>query len=291
MYKTLKQILEDNSSSPTPIIDNGILLDGTILLIVGPAKSKKTFLTLNIALAIASGTDFAGFKISKPRKVLYLLAEGGYYPNRKRITKMAQRILPGNTDNFMVEFSTNSYINDFIGYDELYRMIEGSGAEVVIFDPLIRFHDIDENSATGMSEVFGKIRMLIDNLSISVILNHHTGKVESKGGRGSSVILGEYDSCISIHKAKNNFIRLTYIMRHVETPPSNSIRFNSDTFWFERDNGIIEQLENFGGTIPKEDFINNYGKSKATAYRDIIKAVKEGHIKDEGGVLELVDLE
>ena len=287
MY-TLKQILEDNSSPPTPVIDNGILLDGTILLIVGPAKSKKTFLTLNIALAIASGTDFAEFKISKPKKVLYLLAEGGYYPNRERIKKMAQRILPGNTDNFMVEFSTNSYINDFIGYDELYRTIEDSGAEVVIFDPLIRFHDIDENSATGMSEVFGKIRMLIDNLSISVILNHHTGKVESKGGRGSSVILGEYDSCISIHKAKNNCIRLTYIMRHVETPPSNSIRFNSDTFWFERANGIVELLENSGGSLPKGDFIKAYGIPQSTAYKHIKKAVNEGLVKEKEGVLEVV---
>ena len=292
MYKTLKQILEDNSSSPTPIIDNGILLDGTILLIVGPAKSKKTFLTLNIALAIASGTDFAGFKVSGPRKVLYLLAEGGYYPNRDRIKKMAQRIPSGNEDSFMCDFPKYSlYINDSIGYDELYHMIKDSGAKVVFFDPLIRFHDVEENSATGMSEVFGKIRMLIDNLSISVILNHHTGKVESKGGRGSSVILGEYDSCISIHKAKNNCTRLTYDLRHVESPPSNLIRFNSDTFWFERDNGIVELLENSGGSIQKKDFIKVYDKSQPTAYRDIIKAVKEGHIKDEGGVLELVDLE
>ena len=51
MY-TLKQILEDNSSPPEPIIDNGILLDGTILIIVGPAKSKKTFLTQNLVSCI-----------------------------------------------------------------------------------------------------------------------------------------------------------------------------------------------------------------------------------------------
>ena len=41
MY-TLKQILEDDSTPPEPIINNGILLDNTILIIVGPAKSKKT---------------------------------------------------------------------------------------------------------------------------------------------------------------------------------------------------------------------------------------------------------
>ena len=50
---TLKQIMNDNSPMPEPIIKNGILLDKTMLVIVGPPKSKKTFLAQNLALAIA----------------------------------------------------------------------------------------------------------------------------------------------------------------------------------------------------------------------------------------------
>ena len=285
---TLTEILEDTSSPPEPIIDDGILLDGTILLIVGPAKSKKTFLTQNLALSIAMGIDFAGFKITKPKKVLYYLAEGGYFPNRKRLQKMAENISPDNTENFLIDFQPYMPINHPESYAEIKKTIKESDAEVVILDPLIRFHDVDENSANGISEVFSKIRSLIDELGISVILVHHTGKVESRGGRGSSVIIGEYDSCITIHQAEADYIGLSYSMRHVETPPPNLIRFNPDTFWFERENGIVALLENSGGTIPKEDFIKNYDKSKATAYRDIIKAVEEGHIKDEDGVLGLV---
>ena len=288
MY-TLKEILEDDSSPPEPIIDNGILLDGTILIIVGPAKSKKTFLTQNLSLSIAMGNGFAGFKITKPKKVLYFLAEGGYYPNRARLQKMAQRISPDNTENFFIEFPPYMLLNHPESYDEIYELIKDSGAEVVVFDPLLRFHDAEENSATGMSEVLGIIRQLIEKLGISVILVHHTGKVQSKGGRGSSVIIGEYDSCITIHKEQDDYIRLTYDMRHVETPPSNRIRFNPDTFWFEHGNGIVELLENSGGSIQKKDFIKVYDKSQPTAYRDINKAVKEGHVKDEDGVLELVD--
>ena len=288
---TLTEILEDTSSPPEPIIKDGILLDGTILLIVGPAKSKKTFLTQNLALAIASGTDFAGFKITKPKKVLYYLAEGGYFPNRKRLQKMAENISPDNTENFLIDFPPYMPINHPESYDEIYKTIKESDAEVVILDPLIRFHDVDENSANGISEVFSRIRQLIDKLGISVILVHHTGKVESRGGRGSSVIIGEYDSCITIHQAKADYSYLSYSMRFVETPSPNRIRFNPDTFWFERENGIVALLENSGGSLPKKEFIKVYDKSKATAYRDIIQAVEEGHIKDEGGLLELVDLE
>ena len=289
MIYTLKSILEDDSSPPEPIIDNGILLDGTILIIVGPAKSKKTFLTQNLALSIAMGNDFAGFKITKPKKVLYYLAEGGYYPNRERLRKMAENISPDNTENFLIAFPPYMLINHKENYDEICKTIKDSDAEVVIFDPLIRFHDVDENSATGMSEVLGIIRQLIEKLGISVILVHHTGKVQSKGGRGSSVIIGEYDSCITIHKEQDDYIRLTYDMRHVETPPSNRIRFNPDTFWFEHGNGIVELLENSDGSMQKKDFIKVYDKSEKTAYRHIAKATAGGLIKDENGKLELVD--
>ena len=286
---TLKKILEDNSSPPEPIIDNGILLDGTILIIVGPAKSKKTFLTQNLALSIAMGNDFAGFKITKPKKVLYYLAEGGYFPNRERLRKMAENISPDNTDNFLIDYPPYMPINQPEIYKEIYKTIKKSDAEVVIFDPLIRFHDAEENSANEISEVFSRIRQLINQLGISVILVHHTGKVETRGGRGSSVIIGEYDSCITIHKEQDDYIRLTYDMRHVETPPSNRIRFNPDTFWFEHGNGIVELLENSDGSMQKKDFIKVYDKSEKTAYRHIAKAKAGGLIKDENGKLELVD--
>ncbi len=125
---TLTHIMEDLSTLPEPIIDNGILLDRTILLIVGPAKSKKTFLTQNIALSIACGKDFAGFKISKPKKVLYYLAEGGYFPNRDRLQKMAKDISPNSHDNFMIDFVPYRPINHPEAYEELNKEIKDSGA-------------------------------------------------------------------------------------------------------------------------------------------------------------------
>ena len=284
---TLKEILEDDSSPPDPIIDNGILLDGTILIIVGPAKSKKTFLTQNLGLSIAMGNDFAGFKITKPKKVLYYLAEGGYFPNRERLRKMAENISPDNTENFLIAFPPYMLINHKENYDEICKTIKELDAEVVIFDPLIRFHDVDENSATGMSEVFGKIKQLIEKLGISVILVHHTGKVQSKGGRGSSVIIGEYDSCITIHKEQDDYIRLTYDMRHVETPPSNQIRFNSDTFWFEKKDGILELLESSGGIMDKKELFEKYNRPRPTTYKHLKKLKQTGKVGEEDGVLSL----
>ena len=83
---------------PNPIIDDGILLDKTILMIVGPPKHKKTFLTQNFAISIISGEGFAGFNIPESKKVLYFLAEGGYYPNRERMKVMSQNLKSEHSD-------------------------------------------------------------------------------------------------------------------------------------------------------------------------------------------------
>ena len=146
------ELLNDDSKPPKPIIDNGLLLDGTLLLLIGPPKSKKTFLTMNLALSIASGSDFSGFKVPKPKKVLYLLAEGGFYPTRDRFKKMAK----GKNQNLFVGFPNYLPINSEDGYHFLYNLVNEFNPDVLILDPLIKFHDVDENSASQMSDVLGK---------------------------------------------------------------------------------------------------------------------------------------
>ena len=283
----LNELLSDDSSPPKPVIDNGVLLDGTLLLLIGPPKSKKTFLTMNLALSIASGSDFSGFKIPKPKKVLYLLAEGGFYPTRDRLKKMAK----GKNQNLFVGFPHYLPINTEDGYHSLYNLVKEVNPDVLILDPLIKFHDVDENSASQMSDVLGKIRTMMAELKLSVIIVHHTGKVASRGGRGSSVIVGDYDSCIEICKSDNGNVSLKFDMRHVETPPIKKIRFNPDTFWFENESGIVELIESAGGDILKKDFLKSYGKPIKTAYRHIDNAVKSGLIEKDGKHLVLVEWE
>ena len=66
---TFSDIINDMSEPPEPIVGDGVLLDNTILEIVGEAKSKKTFLALNMSVAIASGKSFAGLNIEKQSRV------------------------------------------------------------------------------------------------------------------------------------------------------------------------------------------------------------------------------
>jgi RecA-family ATPase len=282
---TLKEILEDNSQPPKPIIDDGLLLDGTILMIVAPAKHRKTFLAQNIALSIAFGSDFAGFKVPDEKKVLYFMAEGGYFPNRNRIQDMCSKY----NQNLVMGYPSYLPINRTEEYEYLIEMIKAEKPDVLILDPLKRFHDVDENSASQMGEIFGRIRNIIDEFKISAIIVHHTGKVSSKGGRGSSVIMGEYDSCIEMTKYKDGNALLKFDMRHVETPPTRTIKFNGETLWFENQSGIVELIESAGGKILKKDLINLFSQSNASAYRQIDKAVKSGLIEKNDNHLVLIE--
>ena len=177
---------------------------------------RKPFLTINLALSIASGSDFSGFKVPKPKKVLSF--SRAVYATRDRLKKMAK----DKNQNLIVGFPHYLPINTEDGYHSLYNLVKEVNPDVLILDPLIKFHDVDENSASQMSDVLGKIRTMMAELKLSVILVHHTGKV-CRGGRGSSVIVGDYDSCIEICKSDNGNVSLKFDMRHVETPPTKKI--------------------------------------------------------------------
>jgi len=287
------ELVNDNTEPPEPIIDGGILLPKTLLLIVGKEKIGKSFLSCNMATAMTSGIDFAGFKINSKQKVMILSAEGGYFQNRDRIKKMASEIPEKDLEMAHYYMACNIKIDNPDDYLRIESQIEQRGVNVLIIDPLIRFHTQDENSSTGMSIIMGKIRELIENMGISVIVIHHTGKRSSLGARGSSVIMGEYDSAIYIDR-RSGHLGLSFDTRHVETPPNSQIVFNPDTFWFEKPEQEVDPIVKFiqeNGPIKRKNLVNSWVKSgqysKTHAYRLIKQAFKQELIKMKNGELVL----
>ena len=292
---TFYDIVNDNTEPPAPIIGDGILLDNTILTIIGQAKAKKSFLALNFAVAIARGKGFAGFSVDSPQKVLVLSAEGGYYPTRDRI----KQVTKDETDEVLKNIYTKKYVSfsvdDDDDYKEIMAMIKETQPKVVIIDPLIKFHSQDENSSAGMNIVFKRFRELIETFSLSIIVVHHTGKNRSLGGRGSSFITGEYDSCITITKPRSgNTHGLCFDMRHVETPEPRKILFSTDTSWFEEDDGVhdpvVEYIVENGCKSRTEvvtDWVSTNTFSRSHCYRVIEKSLKDGNIVEQGGHLQI----
>jgi len=175
IYK-LEDILEDNSNPPDPIIGDGLLLPQTLLMITGLPKSKKSILAANLAISIASGNSFSFFEIKKTFKVLILSAEGGYFPNRDRFKKMCAAIKFNGSENLNLGFDSRFKIENDEEYQEVKDIIDKFKPEVLVIDPFVKFHHKDENSATEMGVILERLRNLIEDHKLSIILVHHLGK-------------------------------------------------------------------------------------------------------------------
>lgn len=295
------ELVTDKSEPPEPIIGNGILLPQTLLTIIGAPKVGKSFLAFNIATALASGNGFTCFKIDKRHKTLILSAEGGFYPNKERIKRITNNIDRKALKNHAyIKLNSNLHIDKKEHHNKIEDYISNHEIDVLILDPFIRFHHQDENSSSSMSEVLALIRQLIMSTNVSVILIHHTGKQVSRGGRGSSVITGEYDSAIYMEKGCNGKVQLKFDMRHVETPRKVDLQFNSDTFWFEEsmdsatesENQAVSLLKENGGSMKQSDLVKELkgnNTAASTACRWIESAKNDNKITENLGKLEVVE--
>ena len=280
---SLEEMLDDESDPPEPVVGEGVLLDGTLLLLYGQPKTGKSFMALNFALAIASGKGFASFVIPKARKVMYLSAEGGYYPTRKRVKKMCAT--HGNIGRGMLKFYVNPKLD--LGDPESVKMLEEKlekhKTEVLVIDPFARFHSVDENSANLILGILGVIRKLMDRHGLSVILVHHAGKSDSAGARGSSAIRGEYDSAIHLIKTETEN-RIEFDMRHVATPEPRDAALNPETFWFESrgEDLVVAVLKEHPDGLTRPELkkaLMETGIKQSNAYDRINEACRRGAIK------------
>jgi hypothetical protein len=82
--------------------------------------------------------------------------------------------------------------------------LRSTRAGVIFIDTLALSHDGDENSSKDMSLVLRNCKILHDDTGALVVLVHHTGKVESKGMRGSSALYAGSDFVLEIAASGRN---------------------------------------------------------------------------------------
>jgi hypothetical protein len=290
---SLKELIDDNTPPPPEIIGNGILPKESILMIVAKQKVGKSLLAMNVALHLAAGKDFLGFRIESPHRVLFLAAEGGRHSFKARAMKMVQSIggTEGMPERVNVMANPDMQLDDADGVKLLRATIEDCQPDIVIFDPLVKFHGADENSAKEMTQINRVLRQLITDYGIAVILVHHQGKGAEGNTRGSSAISGEYDSCMMLTaKDDSDKIQVKFELRHAELPPSMMIRLKRNTLVFglaDACSDVVRLLSN--GPLTKQQ-LNillqaEAGIGQSTAYRWISIAAEKGELVEMAGEL------
>jgi hypothetical protein len=144
----------------------------------GTPKAGKTWLSLEMALAVASGKPCLGrFAVKTPGPVLLYCAEDGPRAVQQRVAGLA-KARGVDFAKLAIGWIGASGISLDDPHDQrrLAMTVAQMKPKLLILDPLVRLHRGDENSAGDIADVLGFLRDLQREYHTAVILVHHVRK-------------------------------------------------------------------------------------------------------------------
>lgn len=160
-------------------------------LLGGPPKIGKSWLALEIALAVASGTPcLGGFPVYDRGPVLVYCVEDGRSKVRERMAGLCAARNVGFDRLPVGWIDADRLALDRPGDQlRLEATVRKTKARLLVLDPLVRLHRGDESSSRDMSLLLSFLRVLQQDTDVAVLLVHHTRKAPvqdlGQGLRGS----------------------------------------------------------------------------------------------------------
>jgi hypothetical protein len=144
----------------------------------GLPKSAKTWIALEMALAVASGRPcFGRYRVHHQGPVLVHCAEDGAAQVKRRVAGLCHvrgvdfdRLALGWVDAGSLQLDRPG---DQL---RLAATVEQTKARMLVLDPLVRLHRGDENSSADMSRLLGFLRSLQQEFGVAIVLVHHARK-------------------------------------------------------------------------------------------------------------------
>ena len=242
------------------------------LMFGGEAKIGKSLVVLELARALSSGDrpfGYSRFEIPQAARVLILDQELGAYGLQAR----AKKIFAGHPVECLTENLWWSSKHPEMKFDTpegravIRGLVEDVRPNVLILDPISKFHSSDENSNTEIARLLLNIDHLISDFreqELSVIIAHHFGKpsrdprwawdkLDPYNFRGSSNWYGDMDTLATMQRMPQMAglkheawrIRTRWISRHGEAPVKELIftvnQLNDLRVRFEKeiDQGVV----------------------------------------------------
>lgn len=173
-------------SDATPWLVRSLWPSAAVGLICGPPKVGKTWLCLDLALSVASGTPCLGaFQVDQPGPALLYLAEDSLHSVRSRIEALCQQrgIALHKADLHLI--TAPALRLDC--HDDRYRLLATVRAiqpRLLLLDPFVRLHSQNENDSSAMSAILASLRQLQRDCDVAIVLVHHSRKNGAAGPQG-----------------------------------------------------------------------------------------------------------
>jgi AAA domain len=181
-------------------------------IVGGAPKCCKSWLALDIALSVASGTACLGhFSVHDPGAVLVYLAEDGPEAIKQRLLGLCRhRRLDLGALPLDVITAPSLRLDLDRDRARLSRTVRAARPRLLLLDPFVRLHRIDENNAGDVSAILAFLRELQREHDVAVLVVHHArkngpaGTQAGQGLRGSGDFHAWIDSALYVRRTKDH---------------------------------------------------------------------------------------
>lgn len=188
-FETKRACQLDESPPDARWLIESLWADSGVGVIGGTPKSYKSWLGLEIACAVASGTNCLGrFNVPRPGPTLVYLAEDDLSEVRIRLDHLAQsKGLCFDDLNVHVICAPTVRLDVERDLKRLAKTVGLIKPQFLLLDPFVRLHRTDENNASDISHILGHLRTLQRHYDTAICVVHHTRKASSSGQRGQAL--------------------------------------------------------------------------------------------------------
>jgi len=179
--ESLEELEEDENIREPEENIVGLLHKGSKMVIGGPSKAKKTWLLMDLAQSISTGTKWLDVFETKQGRVLYVNLEIHKPFARKRMLaiKKAKGITKTNDNLDMLNLRGHAAPAEEL-IPKIMRKARRRNYSAIIIDPTYKvLGDRDENSAGDITDMLNEFEKLAAKLSVSVIFVDHFAKGNS----------------------------------------------------------------------------------------------------------------
>ena len=270
----LSAVLKNPPKLPEELI-GGVLRCGHKMLISGSSKAGKSFLLMELAVALSEGMTWLGFKCKKSR-VLYVNLEIDSASCIHRFIEIyaALKFTPKHTDNIVLWNLRGHAVPLDKLVPKLLRRIANQHFDAVIIDPIYKVITGDENNASEMGAFCNQFDKICNETGCSTIYCHH----HSKGAQGfkkamdrasgSGVFARDPDAQLDMIQLETDS---EFINNYADNQSDTAWRlecslrefpnFKPRNFWFKYPIHVLDDADTLNKLYSEGDPKNNLSKS------------------------------
>lgn len=188
-----------------PLID-GFLDRDSLALIYGRPKSGKTFVMLDLALSVATGTWWHGQRTTAG-PVLYVMAEGARGAASRLQAWMTHHGLHSDPQQLIVAPLAVNLL-DYADTADLIDVAAETQPVLVIIDTLNRCMPGTDEGSADMGRAISAMDRIRQATGACIAAVHHSGKDATRGARGHSSLLGAVDTELEVLNAGDGIVTL-----------------------------------------------------------------------------------